>query len=415
MADEFDEPHVPVKRDRFKRYLLPDPKTGVEMPWTRATTLARTLTDEYILNEWKRRQVVIGIGQRPDLAALAAATHRDDRARLDEIAERAEEVAGSSAGASLGRALHTFSQKLDGTGKMTGPSQYHPYLSRYAQALEQAGYGINPELIERIVICPEIKVAGQFDRLLVPNYPKSSTHVPERLVIGDLKTAKLESIKYAWLEIAIQLATYAHSTLMWDHTAGKYVAMPPVDLGKAIVMHLPQDLPPDKARCDLYEIDIVKGWECALLASQVRERRSASKSYAKPLIYLSKEAIAGALAEKVAEVADPWAGKCHTVIAGGKEVGCGKPHSGPGKICASCAVTLLPYLDGVGEVSIDKEAIAGAWAEKVAEIQAGPSPMERVQACTSKSELAGLWSEGTAAGWWTSELTAAGKARLAEL
>lgn len=350
MTDEFDEPHVEVKRDRFKRYLLPDPKGGPDIPWTRVTTLARTLTDEYTLNEWKRRQVVIGIGQRSDLAALAAATHKDDRKQLDEIAERAEEVAGSSAGASLGRALHTFSQKLDTSGTLTGPSQYYPYLSRYASALEQRGLGMNPHLIERIVVNPEVRCAGQFDRLLSP----ITRTGPVKYLVGDLKTAKLDSIQYAWLEISIQLSTYAHATVMWDHGQQKYHAMPPTDLEYAIVMHLPQDLPPDKARCDLYRVDIVKGWECALLAYEVRQRRSASKGYV--------QLLPAFVPEKVDEV---------------------KPEK------------------------VDKV--------KLSTNNAGPDHLERVQTAGSKRELAALWNEGREFGWWTPELTEAGKIRAAQL
>lgn len=364
MTDDFDTPHVEVKRDRYKRYLLPDPKGGPNIPWTRVTTLARTLTDEYTLNEWKRRQVVYGIGQRPDLAALAAAAHRDDRNTLNEIADRAEEVASSSAGANLGRAWHTFSQKLDGTGKLTGPSQYHPYLMAYQGALRAAGFTTVPHLIERIVVCPEVKCAGQFDRLLAPAVSlddgRDMPPLP-KYVVGDVKTAKLESITYAWLEIAIQLSTYAHATVMWDHENQRYTAMPPTDLATGIVMHIPQDLPPDKARCDLYEIDLVKGWECALLACQVRERRSASKGYAR----LMNLTIRQAVAEKVDEV----------------------PLGDP-------AIALGETLDEHGHP---------------------PTPLDRVMACISQAELSALWREGTALGWWTPELTVAGKRLLAKL
>lgn len=394
MGDDFDEPHVEVDRDRFDRYLLPDPRNPgtAAIPWTRATTLARTLTDEYTLNQWRLRQVLIGIGQRSDLAALAAATHPDDRKQLDEIGKRAEEVAGASSGANLGRSLHTFSQRLDSHGKLTGPSQYHPYLAAYARALESAGYATTPDLIERIVINPEIKVAGQFDRLLLPSrYPE------KRHIVGDLKTAKLDSIKYAWLEISIQLATYAHSTHMWDNSAKRWHAMPDTNLEYAIVMHLPQDLPPDKARCDIYRVDIIKGWECALIAHEVRQRRSASKGYVQ---LLNPQPTA----EKVEEV--PLAidtRECRTVI-NGEPVGCGKPHPGPGQICNSCAAKLLPYLDGAGEVSIPRGEPAFP-----------ATPLDRVLACKSRAELSALWNEGKSAGWWTPDLTIAGKARLSEI
>lgn len=353
MSDAFETPHVEVKRDRFGRYLLPHPRTGTVEPWTRVTTLARTLSDEYALNQWRIRQTVIGIGQRADLAALAAATHPDATNELQEIGDKAQAAAESDKGANLGRALHTFSQRLDG-GTPSCPPPYLPYLDAYQRALVGAGFDVRPRLIERIVVCPEIPAAGQFDRLLAP--PGGG-----RLVVGDLKTAKLESITYAWLEIGIQLSVYAHATAMWDHAAEKYQAMPDVDLERAIVMHLPQDVPPDRARCDLYQMDILAGWEAALTAKTVRALRSASRKWA----------------TKVGEaVVSPATAVFDGLRASRERVG--DPPLVPATIPA-----------------VDHLAV--------------------VQAAVSRAELSALWRTGTAAGWWSPELEAAGKARLAEL
>lgn len=386
-TDQFEEAHVDVDRDDWGRYKLPDPKGDPRktLAWTRVTTLARTLTDEYNLNEWRLRQTIYGLGQREDLMALAAATHQEDRKQLDEIAKRAQEVAGTSAGASLGRAIHTFSQRLDGSGRMTGPDQYHPYLRVYAAALERAGFAIMPAMIERIVLQPEVRCAGQFDRLLT--FSGTELGTPRVAVVGDLKTAKLDSIQYAWLEISIQLSTYAHATHIWDQGERVWHAMPPVSLERAIVMHLPQDLPPNQARCDIYEVNIVKGWEYALLAKTVRDARSAQKN-------LKTLKLSCSLADKVDEVRVPLepvplaidTRECRTMVAG-KPFGCGKPHNGPGQICDACAVLLM--------------------------VNIAETPEERVRACRSSGELSELWKTGTAEGWWTPELTRLGKAVLA--
>jgi len=70
-------PPVPARvepsRDHYGRYLLPDPATGEERAWTRATTWARTLSDMTGLHKWECRMVARGITLRPDLYALAAA------------------------------------------------------------------------------------------------------------------------------------------------------------------------------------------------------------------------------------------------------------------------------------------------------------------------------------------------------
>lgn len=450
-TDAFEEPFEPVDRDRFGRYKLPDPKSpeGGKIPWTRATTLARTLSDEFMLNQWRIRQVVSGFGRRPDLAALAAAAHPDDRVTLQSIGDQAQAAAESDKGANLGRALHAFSQRQDlgapGWANRV-PEQYYPYLKAYQNAMEKSGFGIQPEYIERIVVCPEIKVAGQFDRLLVP-----ANATAGRLVVGDLKTAKLESITFAWLEIAIQLSVYAHSTVMWHHDQQKYHAMPDVDLQRAIVMHLPQDLPPDQARCDIYEIDISKGWEYALLAHQVRQARSNSKNLAR---CLHRESPAPhpdlpRVAEKVDEVRAapatnrPGAKTCYTIIDG-KPYGCRKAHSGPGQICSQCALDLVKPKtyetvmreietgagtppEQVASVSgsvlemaaslpgVDVTPIVEAVANAESTVRRQETPLDRVQAAGSRDELSALWREGSAAGWWSEELALAGKERLREL
>src|SRR5690606_2671448 len=50
-----DLTRVGPKRDRYGRYLIPDPATGKERAWMRATTLADTLDDRYNLELWKLR------------------------------------------------------------------------------------------------------------------------------------------------------------------------------------------------------------------------------------------------------------------------------------------------------------------------------------------------------------------------
>lgn len=394
MSDAFEEPFVEVDRDRHGRYKLPvpgHPESGV-IPWTRATTLARTLSDEYMLNQWRIRQVVFGIGQRQDLFALAASAHPDDRNTLQSIGDQAQAAAESDKGANLGRALHAFTQRLDGRGVPDGtPDMYRPYLRAYASAMRAAGFEIQPQLIERIVACPEIRTAGQFDRLLLPSgVPDSPT---TRYVVGDLKTAKLDSITFAWLEIAIQLSVYAHSPVMWNHEKQKYEAMPPVDLEYAIVMHLPQDLPPDQARCDIYRVDILKGWEFALLAGRVREARQQMKHLARclyregpsPKPYLPPLA-ERVLAEKVEEMRATPESKTFGVVMREIETAVGTPPE-----------QVQSVADGVLQMATPV------------------TPFDRVRAASGREELSALWREGSAAGWWSEELALAGKERLREL
>lgn len=279
-ADPFSAPAAKagatedVKHDRFGRYMLPDPETGKERAWTRATTLARTLADEYHLTQWKLRQVARGMALRPDLIAAAAAADPDDKATLDSIAKQAMERAGAGAGANLGTALHSFAHRRDlgeAPKGMSVPPPLDRDLVEYGETVDRHRLKVLPELAERVVVLPELGVAGRLDRIVAQ--PAGVTH-SEPLAILDLKTAKDPS--YSWLDIAIQLALYARAPLMWNPARSEYEPMPTVDLNRALVLHLPVG----KAHGQLYGINILKGWQHVQTAMTVREARSEAKSLA---------------------------------------------------------------------------------------------------------------------------------------
>jgi hypothetical protein len=278
-ADPFTAPAAPaggaIKRDRFGRYLLPDPVTGKERAWTRATTVARTLADEYHLTLWKMRQVAKGMALRPDLVAGAAAADPEaDKGTLNDIAEKAMEAAGSSVGGTLGTALHSFTARLDSEGgyieSLGAPIALHGDLVEYVGTVERHRLRTQPEYVERVVILPDLGIAGTFDRIF--GQPPGQTKAAP-LAIGDLKTGK--SIDYSALEIAIQLAIYANAPLIWNPATGSYEPMPDdVCKARGLVVHLPVG----KAHGLVYGIDLIKGWRYAQLALQVRAARSEAKS-----------------------------------------------------------------------------------------------------------------------------------------
>lgn len=274
-VDQFTTPSQPVKHDRYGRYLLPDPETGKERAWTRVTTVARTLADEYGLTQWKLRQVAKGLALRPDLIAGAAAADPEaDKGTLNEIAEQAMERAGSSSGRNLGTALHTFTHRLNRGGPLPPdevPQALHKDLYAYQEALRSHGLAVRPDCMERVVILPELGVAGRFD--CVVSQPAGVTKAAP-LSILDLKTAK--DVSYSWLEIAIQEAFYTRAPLIWNESTQQYDPMPAVDRDRGLVLHLPVG----KAHAQIYGVNLVRGWACAELAMGVRAARSEAKSLA---------------------------------------------------------------------------------------------------------------------------------------
>lgn len=272
-----------IKRDRYGRYIIPDPETGKERSWTRATTWAKTISDTYRLHKWQERMVATGLVMRPDLHAQASfAIQRADRDNirdeLDKICEEAKNAAGSKVGANLGTALHGFTEKRDrGEEIRSLPDLLRSSVDSYSAALDRHHMFALPDGIERVIIVPELGVAGRLDRIMTNTAAVGKWDEPGAKFIGDVKTAA--NIGYSWMEVSIQLAIYAHAAFIWNQYEEKFEPFPEVDQDEAIVMHMPVPESANAGYTDLYRINIRQGWEYALLAGQIRKAR-ADKSLA---------------------------------------------------------------------------------------------------------------------------------------
>lgn len=267
---DFDQPKQEPEYDQWGRYRLPDPATGEIKSWTRASTIARTLADEYNLTLWKLRMVAKGIAIRPDLiAGAAAADPNEDKSTLNNLAKQAMDAAEAGAGANFGTAFHSFAERVDRGEQLDAlraPSPLDVDLKAYLDCRRKHQLGIMH--LERIVVVPELGIAGRFDRI-VQQPPGQSKAEP--LAIMDLKSAK--SVDWSWLEILIQQAIYAHATYMYDLVTKSYEPMPVVDLNRGLILHAPIG----KASPLLYAIPLAKGWEWVQLAMRVREARNEAK------------------------------------------------------------------------------------------------------------------------------------------
>lgn len=268
------------ERDRWGRYLIVDPDTGKKVARQRVTTFAKILADTYNLERWSQRMTAKGLANRADLLAQVAAASIEDKDTLNRIVEEAKEAAGSSVGRNLGSALHSFTERIDrGEPNVVAPAPLDLDLDAYRQAMTAAGVKAIPGLIERVVVVPAVEVAGTFDRILTCD----QWALPR---IGDVKSAQE---MYGWLEVAIQLACYAHATSIYDLRDQTHQPMPEVDQEVAVVMHLPAG----KGTCTLYEVDITAGWEMAQIAAEVRDARK-RKDFARVLTQATLSATAPA-------------------------------------------------------------------------------------------------------------------------
>lgn len=247
-APDFVNTEIP--RDRYGRPMVLQPGSKTKrVAYRRTTTFVGCLEDTYNLMAWKNRQVAYGMGQRKDLVLAAAAADPTDKRKLGEIAEKATEHAMASASATTGTALHALTERVD-RGQPLGfvPEEYKADIEAYQKATKS----IEWSGIESFRVHDEWQVAGTADRV-------GRDH-RGRLRIYDIKSG---SIDYPH-KMAMQLAMYARS-VPYDIATDKRGEPEELDLTRGIIIHLPAG----EGRCDLYEIDIVKGWGACLIAKKV--------------------------------------------------------------------------------------------------------------------------------------------------
>jgi hypothetical protein len=271
-----------VARDGYGRYLLPDPtgKKTKAVPFTRATTFAKSISDTFALSEWAQRMGAKGLAQNPDLLMRVATLDLDrDKREINTVFDEAKNRAGAKTAANLGTALHAFSEQVDRGQSPTIPEPYDKDIEAYTALLDAHGLEIVDEYIERIVLEETYEIAGTFDRIVragrdieivMPTGEVVKIEAGE-LVVLDLKTGR--DLSYGWNEIAIQLAIYANARYIYNRPENKLDLMPIVRTDVALVLHLPVG----KATATMYALDIVEGWKACLLCKLVRDWRKHRK------------------------------------------------------------------------------------------------------------------------------------------
>ncbi len=301
-VDPFAQPMTSEEPEDFirnGRYSVPDPEGSAKLKqFTRVTNWAKHISDSYRLSLWQQRMVAKGIcmddGLRAEVSNLDVT---DDRAVFDKKVEEAKKRADNKGRASLGSAVHRFTERLD-EGSMTldeVPSTWRPDVARYAEEMDRLGLKIahepiptdgdevkaGPLMSEVTVYEPTHKVMGTLDRVvrvtrrLEVRKRDGSVVVlePGDLVIFDLKTGA-RALEFGGQEHAIQFACYANATLIFDKKTATYRPMPEgirTDIG--LVFHLPIG-EPEKA--SVAGVDIAAGWAAAFLVREVKNWQNRS-------------------------------------------------------------------------------------------------------------------------------------------
>lgn len=247
--------NVEIPRDRFGRPMVMS-TDGKRVAYRRTTTFVGCLDDMNGLMKWKARMVAIGMGQRKDLVVASAAADPEDKKLLGDIAEQAMAQAQAGAAATTGTALHAMTERMD-RGQDQGhiPDEHVGDLKAYAAATAH----IEWLDIECFRVHDAWKVAGTADRI-------GRDTRTGRVQVYDIKTG---SIAYPH-KMAMQLAMYADMTPYDIATDTRGINPHDLDLGDGVIIHLPAG----QGRCDLYNIDLISGWDACELARQVWAWRS---------------------------------------------------------------------------------------------------------------------------------------------
>lgn len=256
-----------IPRDRWGRPMVTTPD-GKQVAYTRATTFVGAIDDLYGLMGWKQRQTAVGLAARADLLLRAASlgpqpidekAKKTWKAQMDEVCEAAMEASASSASATIGTALHSFTEAID-YARLDGrdwngivPAEYRPHLDEYrAVTGSWTVHGI-----EQFLVHDELLIGGTADRIV--SIPGVDGHV-----IADLKTG---SVEYPH-KMAMQLAVYAHS-LIYDPTTGGRTPIENVNQERGLIIALDAKT----GTCTPMWLDIASGWNAVRLAASVREWR----------------------------------------------------------------------------------------------------------------------------------------------
>ncbi len=222
------------------------------------TAVAKLVADSFALDQWRKRQIAIGMMLDPRLAERVA-VDPDNREAVDQICEEAMMLAGAHHAANRGTQRHRASELVD-TGGTLLTEQQRADAQAWRRTMEHHRIEIDPDFVEGFVAWPDYVVTGRFDRIV---------RYRGRHAILDLKSGE-NAVKYPQ-STAAQLALYARAPLISASvsTAGDKSTVtdwqePPADLdldtGYVVLLGDEMEIG------ELWRLNLVEGWKAAQLA-----------------------------------------------------------------------------------------------------------------------------------------------------
>lgn len=246
-----------VQRDRWDRPLLPPPNGGKPIPYTRVSTLAKTLDESFNLGKWKQRMTALGVAARPDLLALAARLGAEDKDQLDELCEAAMQASGANDARDLGTALHAFTEAIDRGETVNPPPELAADLVAYRRVMAELSL---ESLEQELFVCNDLlQAAGTLDKLVrLPN---------GQVAVADQKSGR-DAARYAH-NAAIQIAIYAHSRRINLETGQRSPLHPDLNTDIGLLIHTPAK----QGRASIHRLDLKQAWSWAQMCVEVRAWR----------------------------------------------------------------------------------------------------------------------------------------------
>ncbi|GGN40089.1 hypothetical protein FHR83_007122 [Actinoplanes campanulatus] len=282
-----DGPSIP--RDQWGRPLVVPKQGGSPVPLVRTTTLVDVIDDKSKIIDYNKRMVLLGGAFMANEAGYVRSLDPEDPADkriLNDLAKRAESLAGANVKRDKGSHLHALSEYVDrGEELPTCSDQDRIDMAAYKAATAM----LKVRHIERFVVMPELQAGGTPDR--VSTYDGLA---PDGELAGDLITdLKTGNIEYGKLKMAAQLAGYANGEFYdwslfpvdaadkkafaawkkqgWlpEESAQAYSPIGVVNPRWGLIMNLR----PGTGLCTLHWIDLAKGWRAAQAARHLYDLR----------------------------------------------------------------------------------------------------------------------------------------------
>ena len=231
----------PIEWLRFNRrqhsYFVKLHEESKSMRWYGASSYGKIIESTQNLERWK--QVSVLKGAIADGGLLRRFANANDRDEQDEILEQLMAAGKANEGRDFGSDAHRVTERYDKGLEVSQDEWSVGIVERWKAALDSCGIRVDPGLVERVVLLPELRVCATFDRV---GFYRGEAH------ILDLKTGS-SAIRYphaACVQLALianaEWITVGEGDKKGDSTTWtEFEPMIPVNKKHGIIVHLERE------------------------------------------------------------------------------------------------------------------------------------------------------------------------------